>query len=219
MARHKRRPAPYEPVTHADLAHGPPPIPGVPAEHEAEVALLAKDVIRYTREEAREQKEWAWNAYLNGSTPQKIATMCRARWPRFTVKRAKQLVKQVREDLAEARSDVDVEARRAEHIDQIKRWALHAQGERDRAGKWVRHPNHQALARYKRLEMDLDGTIHLPKIEVHQTFNRALVQVIGEMSPEEADRLLAEAREQERLADRAKNLLPAIVDVPASDGE
>lgn len=210
----KNKALPSQRETAADIAHGPEPIPGVSEEVELEVAQLAKPVIRYTLEETKRQELYVQDLLINGADYRTITRLCRGQWPKFTARRTEVLVRRVRGWWKDERKDVP-EARdeAIKRIHRMRQWAL---GEQGPDGKWKTKPDLKALARFEALLMKIQGTEHQPaKIEVHQTFNQAMAQTIVEMSPEMAEQLLAEARETEKLAQMARELLPAL---PASTG-
>lgn len=212
-ARKKKREKP-DAKHEADIAHGPSEtIEGASIELEAEVARLARPYISYTREEAEKQEIYVSDLLVQGADSNMIYRLCRAQWPRFTHRRARVIVERIHAFWK--RDKPLLEERREAQVRMVRRWAMQAAGERDSNGKWITKPDHKALAAYGTLLMKLEGTSQAPaKVEVHShvhaTYNQALATTIMQMTPEQAESLLDEARETERLAKIAKDMFPAL---------
>lgn len=203
MAAKKKKPE----TNPADVAHDARD-PAI--EREVEVLAADSAPVRYARQEVRQQEEDVEQLLKNGSPPSQMCRILRERWPRMSKSRVYMLVARVkdrwREESAKTR-EMDREAA----IRRIHTYRMHAAGEFDaRTGKWIRQPNHQALAKWERLLMDLQGTREAIKIDVGVVYTQAMLQVVARLDGEQASDLLEEAREQERLAEAARTLLPAL---------
>lgn len=164
----------------------------------------------YTREEFREQLGMVEELLVQGAHSAQIARVLRGRWSTFTTARAGKLAARVRARWAKESEEARATNKEAQirRLHQMRAWAS---GERDRDGKWIKPPDHKALAAYERLLMQIQGTAAPVEISASATITQALITVSAKLTGEEAAEYLEEAREQARLAAKARALLPAIV--------
>ena len=86
------------------------------------------------------------------------------------------------------------------------RMRLHAAGEQNTAGDWIREPNHAAVAKYESLIADFQGTREAIKIDVDVRASQACLTVIAGLSPEEVQGYLAKYKENVRLANEMREM-------------
>ncbi len=184
-----------------------------------EVEKLARNspVVRYARNEVERQEMLVEDLMIQGTQPARMRQILQGQgWPKISKTRVDLLVERVRERWIQERAktrDADREAA----VRRITRFRTWAAGERSADGKsWVEKPNHAAIVQYERILMDLQGTREPLKIDITATYTEAMLAVVARLEGDEASKLLDEAREQERLANVARKMLPsAVIDVPA----
>ncbi len=179
---------------------------------EREVAELAaaSAVVRYSLAEAKLQFEEVEGLLRNGSAPSQMHRILRMKWPTLTKSRVGLLVTRVKDEWASESAQTRSSDRDAA-IRRIHGYRQHAAGEWSAELKrWARQPDHKALAKWEMLLMALQGTREPIAIDVTHVYTQAMLQVTSRLEGDEASEMLAEAREQERLANEARRLLPAL---------
>lgn len=182
--------------------------PVTPLEEEVQAIVEKTKVIRYTRAEAVEQMAFVQDLYLANAFPEQILELARRKWPKFTRGRYQQLVGRLRSGYKGERLDVD--SLRDEAIRRLKKASIDLLKRAPNGNVTVQ--SIRAYIELEKLRMKLEGTEHLPKIEVHQNYQQALIQVIGGSSSEELDAMLEEQRLTQRAADVARKVIPALVE-------
>lgn len=216
MAR--RKPTPIatvespSPNQEATIAHG---LPNVSPHVEAEVARLSKKIRRYVRRDIEEQRAQVEALMVEGAGARQITRILRAQvdprtklplWPNITPVTVRKRMEQVRAlRVADAKHD-----RVTMREDMIER--LHKTRQRALANE-----DYKAAVACEKEIAKLSGLYAPTKVDVSGDVNHshAMVAVIAGMDPELAGELLEEARSNERLANEARRLLPAIIDVEA----
>jgi hypothetical protein len=197
-----------------------------PEEPKSTAALVEEikaksPVIRYTLEESRRQLAFVEDLIVQGASIGQIIRL--ARKPKNSggldigEKRTRKLIERVKETHARE----DAEARQEWKAAQIRRlheYRRQASGVRNPDGTWKVEPDHKAIIAYERLLAQICGTLEPVELKVDARYTEAMLTVVGTLTNEDAAALLAEAREQAALAEKARKLLPAIVvaDVPDS---
>ena len=205
MAR--RKPSKNKPSTPADearIAHGPAPLPDVSPRVEAEVARISRTIRRYVRRDILEQRAAVERLMVEGAKARQIARILRQQWPNITMRTVQLRIDQVNaERKAEYTFDRAKEREYAvERLQQVRQRAL--------AGN---NPDFKAAVACEKEIAKLMGLYAPTKVEVegNMSHTHAMMSVIANMDSDLAQEMLEEARQNERLAARAKELLPALV--------
>lgn len=206
MARRKPTKNEQNPAREAAIAHG---LPNVTPAVEREVARLSKTIRRYVRRDIEEQRAATERLMVEGAGLRQITRILRSQWPNITHRTVRLRMEQVRALRKEdARADRnEARAFMVERLEAMRTRAL--------AGN---NPNFKAAIAAEKEIAKLLGLYAPTKVDVSGDVNHshAMVSVIAGIDPELASELLEEAREEKRLAARAKELLPAlVVDVEA----
>ena len=193
-----------------------------PQEPKSTAALVeeikaSSHVIRYTLAEVRGQLAFVEDLIVQGASVSQIVRLTKSRFSGITEKRVRVLVDRVKETHARE----DVEARQEWKSAQIRRlheYRRQASGTRNPDGSWKTPPDHKAVVAYERLIAQICGTLEPLEVKVDARYTEAMLTVVSTLTNDDAAALLAEAREQAALAEKARKLLPAItiVDVPDS---
>lgn len=197
-----------------------------PQEPKSTAALVEEikaksPAIRYTLAEARRQLAFIEDLIVQGASVSQIIRLARrpvsAGGLDIGEKRTRKLIERVKETHAKE----DAEARQEWKAAQIRRlheYRRQASGVRNPDGTWKVAPDHKAIVAYERLLAQICGTLDPVELKVDARYTEAMLTVVSTLTNEDAANLLAEAREQAALAERARKLLPAItiVDVPDS---
>lgn len=203
MARHK--PKPQDPVADARVAFGPDPLPNVSPRVEAEVARLSKQVRLYVRRDIEEQKEAVERLMVEGAYYRQIVRILRQRWPNISRSTVTLRINQVNALRAAERKATREELRdhAVERLQMMRQRAL--------AGN---NPNFKAAIACEKEIAKIQGLYAPTKVEVDgdMRHSHAMLSVIANMDPELAGNLLEEAREEKRLAAKARELLPGLID-------
>lgn len=167
----------------------------------------------YTALETREQIRFCESLMIQGARPMEIWRLMRAQWP-VTQLRVKTLMDRVKQDWLSLQKDEDRMAKREAQIRRIHEMRRVASGLRDprdpTGATWIRPPNHQAVARYEALLMQIEGTSEPIRVDVNVAYTEAMLTVVAQLSGDRGTELLEEAMEQQRLAELAKRELPAL---------
>lgn len=204
MARRKPTPNPTNPATEAAIAHG---LPNVTPAVEAEVQRLSRQVRRYVRRDLEEQRAAVERLMVEGAGSRQITRILRANgFPLITHRTIRLRMEQVRALRKEdAKADRN-EARdfMVERLEQLRQRAMAANP-----------PNFKAAIAAEKEIAKLRGLYMPVKVELegNMNHNHAMMSVIANMDSDLAQEMLEEARTNERLAARAKELLPGIIDV------
>lgn len=113
--------------------------------------------------------------------------------------------------LWETEAAEDATANRALAIRRIMQMLNHARGVQkivNNQSVWERAPNHQAVARYEDLLTRLQGTNVPIEVNLNHRIGSALVEVIGNLTADQVDAALERTREDRRLADEYRRMLP-----------
>jgi hypothetical protein len=195
------------------------PVKGGTVAIESEVARMATKAKRWARSEVLRQEMQVEGMIVLGLTDRQISSELRKEWSGMTEARVIVLRKRIVERARNAQREKDPDAYRYFAVQRLHQQLRNVSGRRTPDGKdWVEKPNHQAVARYEKLIMDVEGTAADKKIkvDVDATYTQAMIQVIASLDGEEAAALLEEAREQQAWAEEGRRLLPA-VKPPVSD--
>jgi hypothetical protein len=188
----------------AEVAHGRDP------EMEREILAIAArtPTVVYSRIEAREQLELVEGLMIQGAAPAQIRSVLRGRWSNISTARTVKLFERVKDRWQKERELMAGTEREAtiRRIEQMRSWATGTRGE---DGRWIEKPNFNALTKMESLLIEVHGLRAPTKIDVEVAYTRAMLDVVGKLEGEDGAELLAEAREQERLADLARKMLPA----------
>lgn len=210
MARHKPTSSkPVSPAEEAAIAHGPDPLPDVSPRVEAEVKRLSKTIRRYVRRDILEQRAAVERLLIEGAKARQITRILRAQWPLITARTVELRISQVE---AERRAEYTFD-RAKEREFAVER--LQAMRQRALAGQ---RPDYKAAVACEKEIAKILGLYAPTKVDVSGELNHshAMMSVIANMDPELAAEMLQEAKEEKRLAAKARELLPGIVDVPAA---
>ena len=175
-----------------------------------EEAKQASPVVRYTLQEARAQLAFVEDLMVQGASTSQIIRLARAKLY-IGEKRIRRLIERVKETHAKE----DAEARQEWKAAQIRRlhtYRQQASGRRGPDGSWIERPDFKAVVALERLIAQICGTLEPVEVRVDARYTEAMLHVVSNLTSESAAELLAEAREQERLAEAARKLLPAVVD-------
>jgi hypothetical protein len=166
--------------------------------------------VAWSLKEVREQLRAVEDFLVEGSQPREILRVLRGRWPAMTLGRVEKLAERVRINWLGATTEESRKHDRHAAIQRLHKMRRIASGLRDKDGKWVDRPNHQAVARYESLLMELEGTREAIRVDVNVRHTQAMLAVVANLSGDEASEYLAEALEQERLARIAQEAVPAL---------
>ena len=207
MARHKpTKNKASLPAEEAAIAHGPAPLPDVSPRVEAEVARLSKQVRRYVRRDILEQRAAVENLLIQGARARQIARILRSTWPNLSMRTVLLRIEQVNAE-RKAEYTFDRAKEREFAVDRLQ-----ALRQRALAGN---KPDFKAAVACEKELSKLMGLYAPTKVELegNMNHNHAMMSVIANMDSDLAQEMLEEARTNERLAARAKELLPGIIDV------
>ena len=185
-------------------------------EREVRALVNASPIVRYTRGEVERQENAVEDLMVHGMLPHQVRRILKGdpskgiigQWPKITQKRVDILCDRVRERWQKERAKTRDSDREAA-IRRIARFRQWASGEQNSDGTWKVKPNHAALVAYERILMDLQGTREAIKVDVDVRYTEAMLGVVARLEGDEGSKLLEEAREQERLANAARRLLPS----------
>lgn len=195
-----------------------------PQEPKSTAALVEEikaksPAIRYTLQESRRQLAFVEDLIVQGASVSQIIRLARRPAPsglNIGEKRTRKLIERVKE--THAREDAEARAEwKAAQIRRLHEYRRQASGVRNPDGTWKVEPDHKAIVAYERLLAQVCGTLEPVEMKVDARYTEAMLTVVSTLTNEDAAALLAEAREQARLADAARRMLPAIVVVDAPD--
>jgi hypothetical protein len=204
MARRKpTKNKPHDPAVEARIAHGPDPLPNVSPQVEAEVARLSRQVRRYVRRDIEEQRAAVERLMVEGAKCRQITRILRTQWPNITHRTVALRMDQVNKlRAAEAKDDrVQARAFMVERLEALRTRALTGTRPDYKAAIAAEKEISKLLGLYAPTKVDITGDVN---------HSLAMVSVITNMDPDLASEILQEARTTERLANRARELLPAI---------
>lgn len=203
MARRKPPTKNENPVQEAAIAHG---LPDVTPQVEREVARISRGIRRYVRRDLEEQRAACERLMVEGAGLRQITRILRAQWPNITHRTVRLRMEQVRalrkEDAKADRNEM--RAFMVERLEQMRTRALAAANPNYKAALGAEREIAKLLGLYAPTQVKVDGEVN---------HSHAMVAVIAGIDDDLAQELLNEARETERLAKQAKELLPAIIDV------
>lgn len=193
--------------------------PPAHAEQPPQVEEAIRAAVVFSRQEVNAQLSFVEDLIVQGASASQIVRLTVSKYF-VTATRAKKLIERVKE----LHATEDAEARAEWKSAQIRRLQTMrrlASGERTADGKgWIVKPDHKAVVAYERLLAQICGTLEPVQIDVDVRHTEAIRAVIVNMTPEQSADLLAEAEEQERLANAARRLLPSgVIDVVADSTE
>ncbi len=195
---------------------GPPPRKVVaPEVYQAAAAVNHAETIHrlYTRDEVLAQENFIESLMVSGLGESVIVRRVRKQETLgIGAKRTKTIIRRIRERW-EREDALRKPLLRAETLRRLQRDAQTARGQYDATTQtWVLKPNFQAVARFEELIADIAGTRAPIQVNVDASVrvSESALHVITALSPEETHAMLAEYRELQALAERAKRLPPAI---------
>ena len=200
MARRKPPTSNENPAREAAIAHG---LPNVTPAVEAEVRRLSRQVRRYVRRDIEEQRAAVERLMVEGAGLRQITRILRSQWPNITHRTVKLRMEQVRA-LRKEDAKADRNEMRAFMVERLE-----AMRTRALAGS---NPNFKAAIAAEKEIAKLLGLYAPTKVDVSGEVNHshAMVAVIAGIDDDLAAELLEEARAEKRLAEKARELLPAI---------
>jgi hypothetical protein len=175
-------------------------------KQEREVAHLAAGIISQVELERERRNQLIEQLIIEGTDSYTIWRVGRERFPTLTHDQVRHQMEKIRIKWREE-NRFELEVQRYASLERLHMLRRGALGEQ---------PPNRALALKCEKEINrLLGVVQPPKQqgnEVH-IHSHALMAVIGGIDPEQAAALLEEQKEQERLAQVARTLLPAVVTV------
>lgn len=187
------------------------PPPGPPNENPS--------LRSWTAAETREQLAAVEGLMVQGARPGEIHRVLRRQWP-VSMLRVRKLVDRVKRQWSDFARDEDRVACREAAIRRLHGMRRVAEGERDpndpTGRTWLRKPDHAAVLGYERLLADLEGTKKPIEVSVDSRFTGAMLEVIANLTGDQASEMLEAAMEQKRLAELASRELPALA-APSTD--
>ena len=206
-----------------------PPAPAIVIDPklEAQVAALLPQAPEptpprprtWSAQETREQLSAVEGLLVQGARMGEIHRVLRRQWP-ASMKRARILVDRVKRQWADFAKDDDRVANREAAIRRLHAMRRTAEGLRDPNDKtgtrWLVKPDHAAVLGYERIIADLEGTKKPIEVNVDGRFTAAMLEVVANLTGDQASEMLETALEQKRLSDLARRELPALVMEPVA---
>lgn len=156
----------------------------------------------WTLEETRKQELAVEQLLLAGYNPPSIpSTLRKQEDPALHIGKARTrtIVNRVRAQWAKHDAEVRP-TNRAMQERRLLKCIRDASGFKDKNGRWIERPNHNALVGYEKLLADLQGTREPVRVDVNVQVNETILHVISGMGAEQVAASLARIRERDEMA-------------------
>lgn len=165
------------------------------SEREKAIVEQAKKAIKtvHLPADTARQKQLVYDAWVNGYSERETKRILANQKPpiHISLGRIKTLKARVQEE-SKAEFERDRPTLKHQQLARLARYRRLAEGRRTLDGRtWIEEPNHAALAKYEQLYADIAGTKEPLKIDVEIVHREAIIEVVGDMTDETADQLVA----------------------------